>query len=78
MSEKRLSELLNGQVGTILRINAGRCLRGRLMAMGFGTGSEVKVMRRGRPGPFIISIKDCCRVAVGFGEAAKIIVRTGD
>lgn len=78
MAGVRLSELSQGEIGKIVRIEAGRCLRQRLMSMGLVTGSEIKVIRKNMPGPFIISIKSCCRIAIGCGEACKIIVEKSE
>ncbi len=72
--EATLSSLKKGQKGTVIKIDSGRALRQRLMSIGVNRGSEVKVLKKGKPGPLIVSIKDCCRVALGFGEASKITV----
>ena len=78
MVQTPLTELSKGKKGTVVRIGAGRALRQRLMSIGFGTGNEIKVIKKGMPGPFIVSIKGCSRIAIGCGEASKIFVETGD
>lgn len=45
----------------------------RLVSMGLGPGSEIEVIRKGAPGPFIIAAKEA-RLAIGMGMAQRIMV----
>lgn len=45
----------------------------RLISMGMWPGSEIEVIRRGDPGPFIVAIGEA-RMAIGTGMAQKIMV----
>lgn len=42
--------------------------------MGLDIGSEIEVIKPGKPGPFLIAVKET-RLAIGHGIAHKIIVR---
>ena len=57
----------------IVSLAGGRGMQERLISMGLGPGSEIEVMRKGAPGPFIIAIKET-RLAVGAGMAQRIMV----
>ena len=65
-----------GEGGKIVEIHPGWDFKRRMTELGFGKGSEVRIIKRGAPGPFIVEVKGCCRIAVGFGEASKIKVET--
>ena len=57
----------------VVSLSGGRGMQERLISMGLGPGSEIEVMRRGAPGPFIIAVGET-RLAVGAGMAQKIMV----
>lgn len=57
----------------IVLLDAGRGLRAHLSGMGLDEGSEIEVIQQGRPGPFLIAIKEV-RLALGQGMAEKIMV----
>lgn len=57
----------------ILSLAGGRGMQERLVSMGLGPGSEIELIQRGAPGPFIIAIKET-RLAIGAGIAQKITV----
>jgi len=78
MASTPLSILDEGEGGKVTEILAGRGLRQRLMAIGFGPGSFVKVLKKTGHGPIIVELKGCCKVGLGFGEASKIMVTTED
>ena len=72
---KTLSELLQGEHATILGF-LGRCpVNKRLASIGFTPGAVVGMARNFGSGPLIISVRGT-NVALGRGEAAKIIVDT--
>ena len=72
-----LIDLREGESGKITEIRSGRGFRMRLTEMGFDKGSTVKVVGKPGYGPIIVEVKGCCRIALGRGEAAKIIVEVG-
>lgn len=75
MSKKiPLINLKEGESGKIIEILAGRGFRMRLTEMGFDKGSMLKVIKKSGYGPIIIEVKGCCRIALGRGEASKIMV----
>jgi Fe2+ transport system protein FeoA len=78
MVVRKLSSLSKGEGGRVFRIDSGRMLRGRLLSLGFGTGVEIRVIKRGMPGPFIVEVLGCCRVALGAGEASRVLVEVGE
>ena len=57
----------------IFSLEGGRGMQERLTGMGLGPGSEIEVVRKGSPGPFIIAVKET-RLAVGTGMARRIMV----
>ena len=57
----------------IFSLAGGRGMQERLISMGLGPGSEIEVIRKGAPGPFIIAVKET-RLAIGAGMAHKIMV----
>ncbi|RJQ08824.1 MAG: ferrous iron transport protein A [Bacillota bacterium] len=66
-----LAELKAGESGRILGVAGGHGALGRLMALGFVRGREVKVIRNDSLGPVITALGDS-RVAVGRGLAWKV------
>ena len=57
----------------IFSLAGGRGMQERLISMGLGPGSEIEVIRKGAPGPFIIAVKET-RLAIGAGMAQRIMV----
>ena len=68
-----LSEVTEGQTVNIIRIDGGRDLRSRLTTMGLLPKTRIKVVRNGKSGPFVISVKNS-KMALGRGVADKIVV----
>ncbi len=68
-----LAMLSSGQRAKIVSLSGGRGLQARLFGMGLGIGSEIEVIYRGAPGPFLIAAK-APRLAIGQGMAYKIMV----
>jgi len=68
-----LTMVLSGKKVRIVSLAGGRRMQERLISMGFGPGSEIEVIRRGAPGPFIVAIGEA-RMAIGTGMAQKIMV----
>ena len=69
-----LINLNEGESGKVVEILAGRGFRMRLTEMGFDKGSRLRVINKSGYGPIIVEVKGCCRIALGRGEASKIIV----
>ena len=70
---KLLSVIQSGQTVKLARIDAGRDLNARLASMGLFPNVEIKVIKNGHPGPFVVSVKDS-KIALGRGMANKILV----
>lgn len=71
-----LSEMTTGDDATILAIQGGRMVNNRLASLGFTPGVQVNVTQNYGRGPLIVTVRGT-RVAIGRGEAAKIIVERG-
>ena len=68
-----LSDIPPGQCVRLARIDAGRALTQRLLAMGLSAQVELSVVSNGHPGPVIISIRES-KLVLGRGMADKIMV----
>ena len=68
-----LSEVTEGQTVNIIRIDGGRDLRSQLTTMGLLPKTRIKVVRNGKSGPFVISVKNS-KMALGRGVVDKIMV----
>lgn len=75
MNEDRipLSVLAPGEVGVVRQLAGGRGFMSRLAALGFTLGVEVTMVQNFGRGPLIVLVRDT-RVALGRGEAAKVLV----
>ena len=69
-----LVELEAGQAGTVVGCGGGPGLMSRLAAMGFTPGSRVSVLNNHGRGPLLVLVHGA-RVALGRGEAARVLVR---
>ena len=76
MNEERisLSVLSPGKVGVVHQLDGGRGFVSRLAALGFTIGAEVTMVQNFGHGPIIVLVRDT-RVALGRGEATKILVK---
>jgi ferrous iron transport protein A len=68
-----LSELPPHTKAVVRRLAGGRPFAGRLAAMGVVVDSPLEVLQNGGHGPVLILVRDT-RIALGRGEAAKILV----
>ena len=68
-----LSELLVDEQATIRSFTIGRIETNRLASLGFTPGAKVDMTQNYGRGPLIVVVRGT-RVALGRGEAAKIIV----
>jgi ferrous iron transport protein A len=73
----QLSSLRSGGCGTVVKLEGGRGILGRLAALGFTPGANVTVMRNHGSGPIIVTVLDT-QIALGRGQAAKVYVRCDD
>jgi Fe2+ transport system protein FeoA len=68
-----LSQVEEGQTVCIVGVDGGRELRSRLTTMGLLPKTRIKVVRNGKSGPFVISVKNS-KMALGRGVVDKIMV----
>ena len=71
---KSLDRIPSGSRGVISALRGGELFLSRITAMGFTPETDISVIRNGRRGPLIVSLRDT-EVAIGRGEAAKISIR---
>jgi len=71
---KAISELKVNSHALVDHFTGGKELINRLLVLGFTLGTEIEVIQNYGKGPIILSVKDS-RVALGRGEANKIMVR---
>jgi len=57
-----------GERVRIISLAGGRGMHQRLSSMGLSVGSEIEVIRKGVPGPFLVASGDT-RLAIGAGIA---------
>jgi len=62
-----------GETVYVAAISGGRHLQHRLAEMGLTPGAPFTVISKGRPGPFIISVKET-RLAIGRGMSHHVRV----
>lgn len=76
MSKKsvKLIDLKKDQKGIIVSISGGRRVAQKLTDMGLTPYTEFKIEKKGRLSPVEISVRGS-KLALGYGVAAKIIVR---
>jgi len=77
MESKQLSPLSMvkaGQKVKLVAVEAGKGLKGRLVAMGLVPGVEITVIGNGHPGPFVIGVRGS-KMMLGKGMAHKIMVK---
>jgi len=63
-----------GQEVILVGVEGGRRFQHRMAEMGLIPGVRFRVLAKGRPGPFIISVKDC-RWVLGQGMVRRVLVR---
>jgi len=68
-----LTKMKNDEEATVIALRGGRGFSGRMASMGLTVGAKVKMLRNPGRGPLIILVRET-RIALGCGEAAKIIV----
>jgi len=71
-----LADMAPGENAIVRDFLGGRFINHRLAALGFTPGVTVSMIQNYRHGPLIVTVRGT-RVALGRGEAAKIIVERG-
>jgi ferrous iron transport protein A len=66
-----LSQIDEGSIVRVVGVDAGRGLRSRLSALGLLPNARVRVIRSGRSGTFVISVKNS-RMALGRGALTRL------
>ncbi len=69
-----LDALAVGEHATVQSFSGGRLVTHRLASLGFTPGVELDMTQNYGHGPLIVTVRGT-RVALGRGEAAKIMVR---
>lgn len=69
-----MSTLSAGEHAVVLAFGGGRAVQNRLASLGFTPGVDVDMTQNYGFGPLIVTVRGT-RVALGRGEAAKILVR---
>lgn len=72
-----MTNLNAGEHATILSFGDGRAVQNRLASLGFTPGVDVDMTQNYGFGPLIVTVRGT-RIALGRGEAAKIIVRRSE
>jgi len=70
-----LTELPTGKRAVVRALRGGQELMSRLSAMGLVVGAPVEVLQNRGRGPLLVRVLDT-RIALGRGEAAKVLVDT--
>jgi ferrous iron transport protein A len=72
---KAVSDLPAGGRGVVRLLRGGEEFAHRMVALGFTPGVEVTVVQNYGRGPILVTVRDA-RVALGRGEALKVLVET--
>lgn len=72
-----LVEIRTGERAVVREFRAGRAVQNRLASLGFTPGVDVNMTQNYGFGPLIVTVRGT-RVALGRGEAAKILVRRSE
>jgi ferrous iron transport protein A len=70
-----LAEVPEGTQAVVQGLRGGAGFLGRMAALGFIVGGKVSVLQNSGRGPVIVLVRDT-RVALGRGEALKVLVGT--
>lgn len=69
-----LADLAPGEQATVIDLQGGPGFIGRMSALGFTPGANVRIIRNSGHGPIIVSILDT-QIALGRGRAKRVSVR---
>lgn len=70
-----LSDMREDDLGKISGYLGGSQFIKKLTGMGLHRGANLRVIKRGCPGPWLIEVEDDFKVAVGCNMASMIIVK---
>jgi len=68
-----LSSIMSGNRVRLVKINAGKNVKGRFLALGLIPGTEISVISNAGKGPLLIALGES-RMTFGRGMAEKIVV----
>lgn len=68
-----LTQLAAHEKGTVAELRGGRGFISRLVTLGFTPGAQLAMVQNYGRGPIIVLVRDA-RIAMGRGEAAKVMV----
>lgn len=71
-----LALVKTGESVSVSDLSGGKGFKSRVLAMGFTPDARVTMMQNHNRGPVIVYLRDS-QVALGRGEAEKILVRRG-
>ena len=63
-----------GQEVTLAEVRGGRQFLHRMAEMGLTPGTRFRILKKGRPGPFIIALRET-RLMLGHAMVHRILVR---
>ncbi len=69
-----LTELRSHEEGAVAELQGGKAFVSRLAPLGFTPGAPLTMIQNYGHGPLIVCVRDT-RIALGRGEAAKIMVQ---
>ena len=72
-----LDQIDPGMRAVVSELRGGREFASRLAGMGISVGSQIKVLQNPAHGSLLVLVRDT-RIALGRGEAEKILVREPD
>jgi ferrous iron transport protein A len=69
-----LTKLDTDEEGAVIELGGGKGFVSRLATLGFTPGAPLKMVQNFGSGPLIVRVRDT-RIALGRGEASKVIVQ---
>jgi len=72
----QLDQARKGEHVTLLSVQCSRGIMSRMTSLGFTPGVEIEIVQNFGRGPMVVSLRGT-RVALGRGEARKILVQKG-
>lgn len=72
-----LDQIEKGEHVTLLALQCGRAIASRMTSLGFTPGVQIEMVQNYGKGPLVVNLRGT-RVAIGRGEAGKIVVQKGE